>query len=62
MAPGRKVLPWTNTDSEREQERFIRAYLEGQGREREFQRPVPGFWDQPEDGVQAGEAVSGKGV
>lgn len=29
MKPGRKALPWIETDARREQERFIRAYLEG---------------------------------
>ena len=43
MAPGRKVLPWTNTDSEREQERFIRAYLEGQEGRESFSGLCRGF-------------------
>ena len=29
MGSGRKVLPWTDTNPQREQERFILAYLEG---------------------------------
>ena len=31
MVAGRKVLPWTNTAPQLEQERFIKAYLEGGG-------------------------------
>ena len=31
MVAGRKVLPWTNTNPQAEQERFINAYLEGRG-------------------------------
>jgi transcriptional regulator of acetoin/glycerol metabolism len=44
MAAGRKVLPWTNTNPQAEQERFINAYLnaylEGRG---DFSALCPAF-------------------
>ena len=50
MVSGRKVLPWTDTNSQMEQERFILATLEGREK---FSSVCRALRHQPEDGVQA---------